>query len=296
MREYVNKRKVAPDEVEITIVDFKPDTPQPQVEPLRLGLLARDSCGDGSNEFKHIDPLVTWQRFPVLYFIESSVPATLHGAIEKSFAPFNEVAGFEMFKRTTNLSSAKIRILIGPIDVAGGTIARTSWSYSPSRKEITKATITFDKSESWGELQKESCGRTGGIYDIINVGVHENGHHCGLGHAPTDKLQTMYASTSPGVTLGRTLGNGDKQGFKAAYSKVIQPPQPNPQPEPQPEPQPTPAPTSHDFTDAEVIQIKILRLAYDNAKKAGDQAAITRTREELQQYIIDRLAEKHTKP
>lgn len=237
-REYFNTRKTAPDEVTVTIVDFKPDKPEPEVEQLRLGLAARDACGDGTNEFKHIDPLVTWQQFPVKYFIESSVIGTLHAAITKSFQPFNEAAGFKMFERTMNMAEAKIRISIGPIDVAGGTIARCQWSYSPTRKEITKATVTFDSNEAWAELSKESCGRTGNIFDIINVAVHENGHHCGLSHAPTDKLQTMYASTSPGVTLGRSLGNGDTLGFKTAY-KIKDNPTPNPEPDPQPTPEPT---------------------------------------------------------
>lgn len=228
-REYVNTRKTGPDEITVTIVDFKPDVPEAEVpQPLRLGLAARDNCGDGTNEYRHIDPLVTWQKFPVKYFIESSVVGTLHAGIVKSFEPFNSAAGFKMFERTMNTAEAKIRVGIAPIDAAGGTIARCQWTYSPTRKEITKATITFDSSEAWSELKNESCGRIGGIFDIIQVGVHENGHHCGLAHAPTDKLQTMYATTSPGITLGRTLGNGDLLGFKTAYKIKDEPPPPPP--------------------------------------------------------------------
>jgi 3D (Asp-Asp-Asp) domain-containing protein len=73
--------------------------------------------------------------------------------------------------------------------------------------------------------------------------MHEIGHIVGLGHAPTDQLQTMYRSTSAGKTLGRTFGNGDILGFKTAYGiKDTPPPPPDPEPTPEP-PTPTPPPT-----------------------------------------------------
>lgn len=227
-REYYNTRKTGANETTVTIVDFKPDIPEEETQALPLGASARDTCGDGTNEFLHISPLVTWQVFPVRYFIESSIPSTLHKATEDSFNEFNFHAGFKFYERTDNLALAKIRVGIGPIDVPGATIARAQWSYNTSRKEITTATITFDSHENWGDLANESCGRVGNIFDLANVGVHEVGHISGLAHAPTDQLQTMYASTSQGKTLGRTLGNGDIMGFKLAYKIQDNPPPPPP--------------------------------------------------------------------
>ena len=207
-----------PDEITVVVIERIPPRERiSRTKALAPGLDARDSCGDGTNEFRHINPLVVWKNLPALYFIESSVPSELVQGVVDSFNVWNQTAGFAIYQRTSNQSSAKININFEPIDSQGGTLARASWSYSPSRGEMTRATITFDSRERWAKLTNESCGSTGGIFDIMNVGVHEVGHISGLSHAPTDRLQTMFASTGPGVTLGRTLGNGDILGFSEAY-------------------------------------------------------------------------------
>lgn len=241
----VYTKKIAPDEVQVTVIDYAP-TPQEKVkdaaEPLIRGLIARDACGDGTDEYELNEPCPVWRSVPVLYYLGPTVPLMLQPVAEESFKQYNNTAGFELYKRTDNSTQAKIIITLGPIDVSGSTLARASWNYSPSTLTITKASITFDTSEAWGKLSQESCGSTGNIFDFGNVCVHEVGHLSGLGHAPTDRLQTMYASTSPGKTLGRSLGNGDTKGFKTAY-KVTEPtPTPEPTPIPEPTPTPTPAP------------------------------------------------------
>lgn len=213
------------DEITVVIIEkIPPRERQSFTKKLAIGLAARDSCGDGTNEFRHIDPLVVWKNLPALYFIDSSVPTELVQGVVDSFNVWNTTANFSLYQRTNTQSNAKIIVNYEPIDSQGGTLARASWSYSPSRGEMTRATITFDSRERWAKLTNESCGSNGGIFDIVNVGVHEVGHISGLSHAPTDRLQTMFASTGPGVTLGRTLGNGDIVGFSQAYDIINPPP------------------------------------------------------------------------
>jgi len=216
------------DEKTVIIIErIPPQERRSRTAVLPLGLDARDTCGDGTNEFRHISPLVVWKNLPAPYYIDVSVPENLVDGIVNSFGVWNTTAGFELYTRTTNQTNARITIKHEVIDQQGGILAQAQWSYSESRGEMTRATITFDSRENWSLLTNESCGSNGSIFDIMNVAVHEIGHVSGLGHAPTDRLQTMYASTGPGTTVGRTLGNGDILGFQQAYD-ITNPPPPCP--------------------------------------------------------------------
>ena len=260
----VIKKQISPDEVQVTVIDYVPTEEEISKEittPLKQGLIARDMCGDGTEEYLHNDPLVIWKgSYPVKYFIQSSVPASLVSAVDNSFNAFNEEAGFKLYEKTTNSTEAKVNVSISSIDESGGTLARATWNYSTSTMSLIRATITFDSNENWAVLTQESCGSTGSIYDLCNVGTHEVGHISGLSHAPSDKLQTMYASTSPGKTLGRTLGLGDKKGFKKAYNIT----EPEPQPEPTPTPEPIPQITSTAPKVTTINGTTHLNLAYEN--------------------------------
>ena len=269
------------DEVTVVIIEKKPK-PERQSRTQTLpftSMDARDVCGDGTNEFRHINPLVIWKNLPALYFIEDSVPENLVQGVVDSFKVWNDTAGKQIYARTSDQSQAKINVNIEPIDSQGGTLARASWSYSQSRGEMTRATITFDSRERWAILTEESCGSNGGTFDIINVGVHEVGHISGLSHAPTDRLQTMFASTGPGVTLGRTLGNGDILGFSQAYDFDEPPPPPPPECPPgqhlengvcvpdTPPPPPPPPPPPVSTTKPKIITtsgVTYLNVAYEN--------------------------------
>ena len=203
-----------------TIIDYVPtkEEIESQKSDSFSGIDARDACGDGTEEYRHINPLVTWKQHPVLYFIDSTISTSaLQQAVVQSFEEFNNHAGFQLYLRTFNRSEAKVIVSMGVIDSRGGTLARAQWWFRSSTNEITNATITFDSNDNWGALAQDNCGSTGNIFDMANVGTHEVGHISGLSHAPTDQLQTMYASTSPGKTLGRTLGRGDILGFHTAY-------------------------------------------------------------------------------
>ncbi len=216
-------RQLDNDEFKGTVVDFVPPAEEvvpDNLETRKLLMLpkatARDVCGDGTDEYQFIEPLVKWdtEKLPVKYYY-SLVPMPLQKGIDLAFMEINKLYGSTFFERTLTQSEAKVTLSLNSIDVAGRTLAEASWYYSNSI--ITKAEIVFDSSESWSNLTSESCNGIGNVYDIGNVAMHEIGHIVGLAHAPTDRLQTMYASTTPGKTLGRSFGNGDILGFSTAY-------------------------------------------------------------------------------
>lgn len=309
----IRTKIISPDEVVVTVIDFKP-TPEEikqdiVQEPLRKGIVARDTCGDGTEEYLLNKPPAIWRTIPVKYYVEPTIPSALISGIDQSFNEFNIQAGFKLYERTySDIPSAKIKVLLGPIDTKGATLAQAEWSYSPSTLTMNKATITFDSNENWSLLAQESCGAIGNIFDIANVGTHEVGHVSGLAHAPTDKLQTMYATTSPGKTLGRSLGNGDRKGFRKAYNITDNPPEPTPEPDPTPtpEPEPTPEPTptpppepipvpaGHKLTKEQQTRLKTAQTAYEIAKKTGDANIIGITKEQLDDISCQILTELHS--
>lgn len=262
-RWYVDR--TGPEEITITVDELKPTTEEIKLmatKPLPLGLRGIDNCGAGSNEYRFNDPLALWKDFPITYACDdnSVTSQSFRDGIDKSFAVFNELKSD--FFRKTGFSSAEIKIYMNRIDASNGILARANWSYSLPSNIITKASITFDTSENWAWLDRESCGSYGSIYDIGNTAVHEICHTLCLAHAPTDRLQTMYATTAPGKTLGRTLGNGDKLGIMKAYNLTESPPTPPPTPPPPPEPEP-------EITEAKITTIDgttYLNLAYENIK------------------------------
>lgn len=224
-------KQLGPDEFLGQVIDFVPDAGEviftPRIQ--EKGIEARDVCGDGTDEYRHNSPLALWDKFPIKYTYDQ-ISISLQKGIDAAFVEINALFKAStdklMFERTVNQAEANLVITINRIDVAGRVLAEARWWFN-SRNIISRATITFDSAENWSYLDSESCGANGIIFDICNVAKHEIGHIIGLGHAPTDKLQTMYASTGPGQTLGRSFGNGDLKGFKLAYKLKGEEPQDN---------------------------------------------------------------------
>ena len=151
-------------------------------------------------EYRHNDPLAIWKQFPVPYAYEPIVSSGMRKEIDKCFEIYNQLKP-GLFE---NGVLPKIKVSMDNLGSRGGTLARATWTYTISSLSITRGTITFDTNESWAWLSQESCGAYDSTYDIGNVGVHEIGHLMGLAHAPSNPLQTMYATTSPGA---RTVSN-----------------------------------------------------------------------------------------
>lgn len=232
--------KTSNDEMMTTITEYVPSNETIRMhaaKPIAFLIrgITRDVCGDGTDEYRLNSPAVIWDKFPVMYRIDNSIPFDFNQAINWAFDQFNQIETRHRFY-VQGLIASDIILKMAKIDEADKTLAQARWWWNPSTLKITKGEITFDSSESWGYLTTNSCGTTGKVYDIMQVCVHEIGHLSCLAHAPSDKLQTMYPTTGPGVTLGRTLGNGDKLGFKTAYN-IPDEPEPEPKPEPNPDPE-----------------------------------------------------------
>ncbi|MBI4606834.1 MAG: matrixin family metalloprotease [Planctomycetes bacterium] len=180
---------------------------------------AGDACGDGTTRNKLIG--VKWSSFPVtIHYDGTSLEGIAAGGAAAARAAFQvwddeEHPGGSFFSEVASASSAKVKVLAGPVDGALGTLAVTSYTYNRFTRLFVSATVTFDTAEIWG-LLPESCVATGSSFDVQAVGAHEAGHVVGLAHV-SDSLQTMYTYGSAGKTLGRTLGRGDQAGIDKLY-------------------------------------------------------------------------------
>lgn len=224
----VTSKETGPDEIMVEVIDYKPTKQEAEAlkakSSLPQGVLGRDVCGDGDpSEYQLISPVVKWKTFPVLYYIDISVPVPLREGIRKGFAEWTYQAGFEFWKETTDRTQAKEIVYYEVIDTAGSILAVTRWWYNTTGLEITRATTTFDSTDKWAYLEQESCGAVGNIWDVGHVATHEIGHVCGQLH-PNAPLQTMHPTVPAGRTLGRTLGAGDIEGFSKVYNTTPPPP------------------------------------------------------------------------
>ena len=96
---------------------------------------------------------------------------------------------------------------------ASSTVAVTStWAYRGSG-EAVESDARYNTYYPW------STSGASNAMDVGHVGTHEIGHTFGLGHPSGSGIDclTMYAYVNYGVTIGRTLGNGDILGIKAIY-------------------------------------------------------------------------------
>lgn len=97
------------------------------------------------------------------------------------------------------------------------------WGEDRSRAAVTSAWSTEDgaivafdvamNAADWGFTTSD----TEPVMDIENVLTHEFGHVLGLGHSDIDDLATMWATTSPGDLLRRSLRPDDENGLLASY-------------------------------------------------------------------------------
>jgi hypothetical protein len=213
-----------PDLQKIIFVDY--------VGPVHKGP-AGDSCGDGTGKYTTLFAGIRWKSFPVYYYISANdiVGVNANAAKAAVINAFNmwdheEHGGTDIdgdgkpdfFMETSDQSRAKIKVRWQFIDGSGNVLAQTSLTYNPFTKAIVSAEIVFDSGDSWFIATEWNCG-SGSVessFDIEDVAAHEIGHAVGLGHV-SDTVQTMYRYASPGETLKRTSGNGDKKGFDKLY-------------------------------------------------------------------------------
>jgi Matrixin len=200
--------------VNVTVIDYA-EPPKPRI--------TADDCGDGSNQFTTNNGGVRWMKFPVSYAVDPTnsgvAPTATTNAFIAAFNHFDSHMPGEALLQTTNFDSADIKVRWQFIDGNAGQLGLASWTFIPSTLEITSAAITLDSGDSWVVASTESCGQSGTLFDIQNVGSHELGHVVGLGHV-NDNLLTMFPNSFAGETLRRSLGTGDKDGLTFLYGSA----------------------------------------------------------------------------
>ncbi len=105
--------------------------------------------------------------------------------------------------------------------VSGSAIAVTyTWLWSDG---LIEHDTVFSNKLGWAMIPDSDpsvgCYENWPLYDVQDIATHEFGHTYGLGHAQTDRFETMYVYgyTGENSDLKRTLGNGDDAGIKSVY-------------------------------------------------------------------------------
>jgi hypothetical protein len=101
--------------------------------------------------------------------------------------------------------------------VSGNAIAVTyTWRWTTG---LIESDTVFSTKVGWAIIPATStgCATNWPWYDVQNIATHEFGHTYGLGHAQTDRFETMYVYGYTGETLKRTPADGDDAGISDIY-------------------------------------------------------------------------------
>lgn len=104
--------------------------------------------------------------------------------------------------------------------VSGSAIAVTyTWRWTDGKIE---SDTLFSAKLAWAIIPDDTtsahgCYPSWPMYDVENIATHEFGHTYGLGHAQSDRFETMYVYGYTGETLKRTRDTGDTAGINSIY-------------------------------------------------------------------------------
>lgn len=100
----------------------------------------------------------------------------------------------------------------------GGSSIAVTYTWRWSDGSIESDTV-FNSRLPWfvAGSEGDGCVETQPRYDVRNIATHEFGHTYGLGHAASDRFETMYPYGFTGETLKWTPENGDMAGIAAIY-------------------------------------------------------------------------------
>jgi len=171
-----------------------------------------------------------WKSFPILYAISTdnlTVGVDLAAAKTAVVNAFNawdneERPAGNLFMEAKNGETPSLTVRWGNIDGKNKTLGLTENTFNVKTKVIISSRMTFDSADTWKVFPSFDCKSQGSEFDIESVAAHEVGHVIGLLHPPNTKKNTaltLYAFTSAGETLKRTLDKGDKSGVAKIYPK-----------------------------------------------------------------------------
>ncbi len=185
------------------------------------------NCGTSSayNVKKH-----KWKEFPITYSINTenlTAGVDLVAAKEALLNGFNALElerkiAENFFLEAKEGETPKLTVRWAPIDGAGRVLALAENSFNNKTKIIFSSRLIFDTGDTWKVFSSFDCKSQGSEFDIASIATHEIGHVLGFLHPPNTKKNaslTMYASTSAGETLKRTLDKGDKLALAKLYPK-----------------------------------------------------------------------------
>jgi hypothetical protein len=147
----------------------------------------------------------------------------VHDAMQGGFTAWSTGTKAPAISVVDNSSSTQTKQKADQVDellfgaVSGNAIAVTyTWRWSTG---LVESDTVFSTRVGWAIIPATStgCATNWPWYDVQNIATHEFGHTYGLGHAQTDRFETMYVYGFTGETLKQTPADGDDAGISVIY-------------------------------------------------------------------------------
>jgi hypothetical protein len=207
----------------IYIIDYEDDSAPVREAPAP----PQDSTTCGSSSAFSVKNF-KWKVFPISYSISTQNltdgvdPVAAKTAIVNAFNIWDaeERPVGDLFVEAKDSETPKMTVRWGSIAGKKKPLAITANTFNKATKIIISSQLIFNTSYIWKVFPAFDCKRQGSEFDIENVAAHEVGHAIGLLHPPNkhrNKPLTLYAFSSPGETLRRTLDKGDQFGIAKLY-------------------------------------------------------------------------------
>lgn len=167
-----------------------------------------------------------WNSTPVTFVVGTNTypdgldEEAVTDAVTRSFDAWNAVPGAEsVFGRPqfdTELEEITFENGVNEIvweEMDDDALGRANWRWATNTSRLLEVDIRLNPDREWF-VDESTDGDS--AYDVQSVLMHELGHNALL-DIQTGPQQTMFHETDPGATKKRTLGDGDKTGWRDAY-------------------------------------------------------------------------------